>query len=313
MLMRRFISMLVFMLATLQCTCLYSKDVLYPNVRHVAQKNIYIKKVNILGTTTQVDFLYRSNEATSRYIYLSLPKDGDSMYIKIKDRKYKLLFTIGIANKDRQTICHSGQEIEFSAIFEAIPENTEELDIIEGDTGAWHFFGVQLKSNNTNQQELCRLNIINAYENDRDITSIIKSRKAYLTLYLDNGELCLANVHPLSNTQSWGKLIVEDYERARTDDGNIDKISYAKWYYQNSYDNKTGVAIVAIGQREYTNMAFVQISTDNDILYYTTEIQGSMDIIQRDKKVNTRTPKSKNSNIPNKRRTLQKNPNFKIE
>lgn len=43
-------------------------------------------------------------------------------------------------------------------------------------------------------------------------------------------------------------------------------------------------------------MAFVQISTDNDILYYTTEIQGSMDIIQRDKKVNTRTPKSKNSN-----------------
>lgn len=60
-------------------------------------------------------------------------------------------------------------------------------------------------------------------------------------------------------------------------------------------------------------MAFVQISTDNDILYYTTEIQGSMDIIQRDKKVNTRTPKSKNSNIPNKRRTLQKNPNFKIE
>ena len=36
MLMRRFISMLVFMLATLQCTCLYSKDVLYPNVRHVA-------------------------------------------------------------------------------------------------------------------------------------------------------------------------------------------------------------------------------------------------------------------------------------
>ena len=66
MLMRRFISMLVFMLATLQCTCLYSKDVLYPNVRHVAQKNIYIKKVNILGTTTQVDFLYRSNEATSR-------------------------------------------------------------------------------------------------------------------------------------------------------------------------------------------------------------------------------------------------------
>lgn len=60
-------------------------------------------------------------------------------------------------------------------------------------------------------------------------------------------------------------------------------------------------------------MAFVQISTDNDILYYTTEIQGSMDIIQRDKKVNARTPKSKNSNIPNKRRTLQKNPNFKIE
>jgi hypothetical protein len=311
--MGKIISMLVFMLATLQCTSLYSKDVLYPNVRHAAQKNISIKKVNILGTTTQVDFLYRSNETTSRYIYLSLPKDGESMYIKIKDRKYKLLFTIGIANKDRQTICHPGQEIEFSAIFEAIPENTEELDIIEGDTGSWHFFGVQLESNNTNQQELCRLNIINAYENDRDITSIIKSRRAYLALYLDNGELCLANVHPLSNTQSWGKLIVEDYERARTDDGNIDKISYAKWYYQNSYDNKTGVAIVAIGQREYTNMAFIQISADNDILYYITEIQGSMDIIQRDKNVNTRTPKSKNSNTPNKRRTLQKNPNFKIE
>ena len=85
-----------------------------------------------------------------------------------------------------------------------------------------------------------RLSIINAYENDRDITSIIKSRRAYLTLYLDNGELCLANVHPLHNSQSWGKLIVEDYERARTNDGSIDKISYAKWYYQNSYDNKTG-------------------------------------------------------------------------
>lgn len=60
-------------------------------------------------------------------------------------------------------------------------------------------------------------------------------------------------------------------------------------------------------------MAFVQISTDNNILYYTTEIQGSMDIIQQDKNVKTHTPKSKNSNTPNKRRTLQKNPNFKIE
>ncbi len=210
-------------------------------------------------------------------------------------------------------VTESTTHLEFSAIFEAIPENTEELDIIEGDTGSWHFFGVQLKSNNTNQQELCRLSIINAYENDRDITSIIKSRRAYLTLYLDNGELCLANVHPLHNSQSWGKLIVEDYERARTNDGSIDKISYAKWYYQNSYDNKTGVALVAIGQREYTNMAFVQISTDNKILHYTTEIQGNMDIIQRDENVKTHTPKSKNSNTPNKRRTLQKNPNFKIE
>ena len=312
--MRKILPVITFILAIWQCTYSYSKDIVFPNVKHASQNNIFIKKITILSAHTQVDFLYRSNESNSRYIYLSLPKDGNnSMYLKVKNMKYKLLFTNGIANKDGQTVCHPGQEIEFSAIFEAIPENTEELDIIDGDTGSWHFFGVQLKSNNTNQQELCRLSIINAYENDRDITSIIKSRRAYLTLYLDNGELCLANVHPLHNSQSWGKLIVEDYERARTNDGSIDKISYAKWYYQNSYDNKTGVALVAIGQREYTNMAFVQISTDNKILHYTTEIQGNMDIIQRDENVKTHTPKSKNSNTPNKRRTLQKNPNFKIE
>lgn len=306
--MRRFISMLVFMLTTLQCTCLYSKDVLYPNVRHAAQKNIYIKKVNILGTTTQVDFLYRSNEATSRYIYLSLPKDGDSMYIKIKDRKYKLLFTTGIANKDGQTICHPKQEMEFSAIFEAIPEDTKELDIIEGDKGTWHFFGVELRNDEVGHEDLCQLNIYKAYYNNEDITSYALDCKAYIMLYSVNKELYLKIAWPLEQRYSWGKLILVNIEKVDTKEGDFD-VSFAKWQYRNSCDNNSGVATITIGKQNQTNNIFVEVSANNNIsMFYTTEIMGSMWPVfsELNVKKNTHTPN-------NKRKTLQKNPNFKIE
>ena len=103
--MRKILPVITFILAIWQCTYSYSKDIVFPNVRHTSQNNIFIKKITILSAHTQVDFLYKSNESNSRYIYLSLPKDGnDSMYLKVKNMKYKLLFTNGIANKDGQTV-----------------------------------------------------------------------------------------------------------------------------------------------------------------------------------------------------------------
>ena len=99
--MRKILPVITFILAIWQCTYSYSKDIVFPNVKHASQNNIFIKKITILSAHTQVDFLYRSNESNSRYIYLSLPKDGNnSMYLKVKNMKYKLLFTNGIANKD---------------------------------------------------------------------------------------------------------------------------------------------------------------------------------------------------------------------
>ena len=88
--MRKVLSVITFILAIWQCTYSYSKDIVFPNVKHASQNNIFIKKITILSAHTQVDFLYRSNESNSRYIYLSLPKDGNnSMYLKVKNMKYK--------------------------------------------------------------------------------------------------------------------------------------------------------------------------------------------------------------------------------
>ena len=88
--MRKILPVITFILAIWQCTYSYSKDIVFPNVKHASQNNIFIKKITILSAHTQVDFLYRSNESNSRYIYLSLPKDGNnSMYLKVKNMKYK--------------------------------------------------------------------------------------------------------------------------------------------------------------------------------------------------------------------------------
>lgn len=293
---------------------IHARDIEFPNVRHSSQSNVIIKRVQTFETQTIIDFVYKSNESYGRYIFLSPPKSNDAMYIKIRDSKYKLLYTIGIGDKDGTTYCNPRQEVKFTAVFDAIPQNASEFDLIEGKSGSWNFYGVQLEKEESNQIDLCRLKIFRIYENEKDITSS-GDPKAYIILYLDNGNLCLANVHPSHGSQSWGSLVVEDSEIVKADDGNTNTFYYAKWYYQNSYDNNSGIALVAIGQQGYTDKAIVQISANENVMLYITNVRGNLEKVLYDDYKRNSTSKSNRPSSTNKtkQKTLRKNPNFKIE
>lgn len=312
--MKRSILLGIFTLLFFTSDLVYAKEIEYPNVRYSSQSNIIIKRVQTFDTQTVVDFTYKSNENVERYIFLSPPKSDNAMYIRINNFRYKLLYTIRIGNRDGITKCNPGQEITFTAVFEAIPRNASSFDLIEGKIGRWNFYGIQLDKEESNQIELCHLKIFRSYENEQDVTMNGDS-KAFLMLYLDKGELCLANVCPSYDSQSWGYLIVEDSKKVKIDNENASTFYYAKWYYQNSYDDKSGIALVAIGQQGYTDKAIVQISVDEYVWSYVTNVKGNLEKILYDNynKNNTSKPNKSNSIGKRKQRTLQKNPNFKIE
>lgn len=293
----------------------YSQAIEYPRVRYSTQNNVIIKRIQLLKTQTHINFVYKSNENEGRYIYLSPPQSRDAMYIKINDSKYKLLYTLGIANKDGVTACGPGEEIAFSAIFEAIPKNTSEFDLIEnnGNIRSWNFYGVQLKKYENRQVELCRFNVIGAHDGKRDITGEMTKMKEFITIYLDEDELFLANVLPLNNTQSWGRLVINDYKRQISEGGFIKNLYHCQWYYQNSYDENYGKAALKIEQINNTKTVFITITTDDISLNYTTVITGDVSFLQECIQMPQNKSKPQSPNNISPRKKLQKDPNFKIQ
>lgn len=114
----------------------------YPFVGNSTTKDVYIKAITFRDTETRIDFI---TCYTGHYIFLEGAGKRNAMYIRIGNRKYKLRRTFGIAEADRITLCQPGKLLEFTAIFDPIPnKERDNFDLIEGIDGTWNYYKVSI-------------------------------------------------------------------------------------------------------------------------------------------------------------------------
>ena len=107
-----------------------------------------IQRSNI---NTRIDFEYTYPEQGGQYIYLNSPGTQNAYYIKANGEKFLLIETEGIGNRDGITAAYQDEPVKFSAYFEPIPKVVDRIDLIEGVSGSWNFYGVEL--NNTKSDD----------------------------------------------------------------------------------------------------------------------------------------------------------------
>ncbi len=130
----------------------FSQTVAYPKIDMKIAEDLNIKSVITTDYYTQINFLYKNTNLESHYIYLNPPDHEDAFYIKANGINYKLLSTQNIGNLDRNTTATPGESVEFSAKFQKLPAYTTTFDLIEGTSGTWYFYGVQLKLGSKNTE-----------------------------------------------------------------------------------------------------------------------------------------------------------------
>lgn len=123
----------------------FAQTVSYPDIERKGENDIYIKTVTTTDHYTQITFVYINSKSEGHYILLNLPGHKDAYYIKANGQTYKLLSTQNIGNSNGITEAMPGKIVEFSARFERLPSYTTSFDLIEGISGTWDFYGVQLK------------------------------------------------------------------------------------------------------------------------------------------------------------------------
>lgn len=118
----------------------------YPRCNKQIEGNLQILRVVRGENSTEIDFQYTRSQQSGIYIFLNRPNTSGAYYIQVEGKKYKLLSSRGIANDDRVTMAFPKKPINFTATFEAIPKTVNQFDLVEGTTGTWHFYGIQLPS-----------------------------------------------------------------------------------------------------------------------------------------------------------------------
>lgn len=121
----------------------------YPEIDRKTTKDLDITSISIYDSYTKVEFEYTSSRREWHYIYLNTPGHEDAYFIEAAGRRYNLISTTGIGNRDGLTIAKPGFPVRFYAIFEKIPSYTEKINLIEGKNGPWDFYGIRLKENVT--------------------------------------------------------------------------------------------------------------------------------------------------------------------
>ncbi len=137
----------------------FAQSVSYPDIGRKGEKDVYIKKVNTTDYSTQITFVCKNTKSVGHYIFLNPPGHKDAYYIKANGQTYKLLSTQNIANTDGITMAMPGELVEFSARFERLPSYTTQFDLIEGSSGSWDFYGVQLKKTETTSSSTTKFRI----------------------------------------------------------------------------------------------------------------------------------------------------------
>lgn len=288
-------------------SCLKAQSISYPEIK-TATGQVIIKEISVTDFHTRIDFIYKSNEDIGRYIFLSPQGSENAYYIQIGSKRYNLLFTVGIGNKDGETLVMPYDNIEFYALFEKIPSNTDTFNLIEGKNGSWNFYGVKFKQspkladipcNSPTHKTLCFFKVQKCYYNGKDLSNQMVDNEQYITVYQEYGITYLSNVASKSNTQSYGKIILSDSEKM------LDYQSfYFNWDFKNSYNNLTGIASVKIVFQQLK--AYITIKWQDNIIEYITSYDGDLKQLIYPKKKNIPVNRSKQTSI------LRKDKNFKL-
>lgn len=139
----RIIILLIFCITdVLESTAQSYYKIEYPYINSSTADNVYIKNIEFTSYQTKIDFIacYSGN-----YIFLEKAGQRNAMYIRIGNYKYKLRETYGIASTDKVTYCQPRELLEFSAIFDPIPDKERDnFDLIEGIDGTWNFYQISI-------------------------------------------------------------------------------------------------------------------------------------------------------------------------
>lgn len=130
--------------------------------------------------------------------------------------------------------------------------------------------------------------ILDATENDKDITPQLLSNEAFLSIYKISGKevVYFANVWPVADSQSFGMVYnAELKEVAETEKAYAtDEFSFS-WSYQNSYDEESGTAqvrILKIYKPQGVYFEAVVVPEDLDLLVYKGYVEGTLNLTAYD-------------------------------
>jgi len=143
---------------------------------------------------------------------------------------------------------------------------------------------VTFGQDNTNTQEtLSQFIILDASHNGNDITETILEQKGYLVFYTNNdNNLYMANVWPINDTQSFGRLYNTEYKKSKESyEGFEADVFNFKWRYINTYDTKKGTAsveLLKIYKPQGVAFKITIIPEDLDVLIYKGYMEGTLDL-----------------------------------
>ncbi len=152
---------------------LFGQTFNYPECNSQSDSDLKIIDVIRDDYSTVINFEYKRSSTPDIYIYLSSPSTEDAFYIKAYGKSYKLISSKGIGNSDGITPARINTPIYFSATFEPIPKFLNEFDLIEGKSGAWSIFGIQLKDEDSTLEDCDRI-IVNKVSQNPSFSDFLR-------------------------------------------------------------------------------------------------------------------------------------------
>lgn len=195
----------------------YGQSTTNPIIRNKTESSVHIKSIETNDYFTQINFFYKSKETTGRYIFLNSPGNKNAYYIRAINKIYKLLSTQNIGNSDGTTLAYPGTPLEFSARLERLAYTTTEFDLLEGSSGQWNFYRVQLNGeDDVSQRFRMDYNYIAFYDPEEgEWSEWDKVDNTFVFNINENGDI--AHIRANGKTIIYKKLT--GVEKSKTDDG----------------------------------------------------------------------------------------------
>ena len=143
----------IILFACLLLPLLSNAQTFNPTIQRQDENNLRILKIEKNTSNTVIQFEYARKESNGIYILLSPPNSNNAYYILANGIKFNLLKTGGIANTDGITTAFYDIPVKFTATFEPLPKSITKFDLIEGETGTWNFYGIDLSKQNNSSDK----------------------------------------------------------------------------------------------------------------------------------------------------------------